>query len=92
MSILVYIRTYVYGVFKISYYGFGPTEVRVIIILLNTIIYFFGAYEFLIENEVYTLLDFAALFLAIAFLIIFVVSVIIEGRKLKAEELKNQQK
>jgi len=92
MSILVYIRTYVYGVFKISYYGFGPTEVRVIIILLNTIIYFFGAYEFLIENEVYTLLDLAALFLAIAFLIIFVVSVIIEGRKLKAEELKNQQK
>ncbi len=92
MSILVYIRTYVYGVFKISYYGFGPTEVRVIIILLNTIIYFFGAYEFLIENEIYTLLDFAALFLAIAFLIIFIISVIIEGKKLKAEELKNLQK
>ncbi|MEO0686082.1 MAG: CDP-alcohol phosphatidyltransferase, partial [Cyanobacteria bacterium J06649_11] len=32
MSILVYIRTYVNGVFQISYGKFGPTEVRLILI------------------------------------------------------------
>ncbi len=42
MSVLVYIRTYVYGVFQISYGKFGPTEVRAILILLNTIMFFLG--------------------------------------------------
>lgn len=86
MSILVYIRTYVYGVFKISYYKIGPTEVRLIIIILNTLVYFFGASEFAHEGEKYTILDVAALFLAIGFFIIYVVSLIVESRKLKKEE------
>lgn len=42
MSILVYIRTYVYGVFQISYGKFGPTEVRVILIMLDTVMFFWG--------------------------------------------------
>jgi archaetidylinositol phosphate synthase len=42
MSVLVYIRTYVYGVFQISYGKFGPTEVRVILILLNAVMFFLG--------------------------------------------------
>lgn len=92
MSILVYIRTYVYGVFKISYYKFGPTEIRVVIIILNTIIYFLGAYEFIIKNEIYTLLDLAALFLAVSFLSIFIITIIVDGKKLKSEELKNINK
>lgn len=42
MSVLVYIRTYVEGVFKISYGKLGPTEVRVILIIVNAIMYFFN--------------------------------------------------
>ena len=42
MSILVYIRTYVNGVFQLSYGKFGPTEVRVILILLNIVMFFLG--------------------------------------------------
>jgi len=42
MSILVYIRTYVNGVFQISYGKFGPTEVRLVLILLNTMMFFVG--------------------------------------------------
>ena len=41
-SILIYITTYVEGVFKISYGKMGPTEIRVIAILANTIVYFLG--------------------------------------------------
>lgn len=42
LSVLVYVRTYVVGEFKISYGRLGPTEIRAIAILLNTAMYFFG--------------------------------------------------
>lgn len=42
MSVLIFIRTYVDGVFKISYGKLGPTEVRVIIMIINAIMFFFG--------------------------------------------------
>lgn len=42
MSVLVYIRTYIEGVFQLSYGRFGPTEVRVILILLNTVMFVVG--------------------------------------------------
>jgi len=42
LEILVYVRTSVVGEFKISYGGLGPTELRVVAILLNTSIYFIG--------------------------------------------------
>ena len=38
MSINVYLESTVFGVFKISYGGIGPTEVRLILILLNTVV------------------------------------------------------
>jgi archaetidylinositol phosphate synthase len=46
LSVLVYIRTSVVGEFKISYGRLGPTEIRVIAILLNTGMYFGGARVF----------------------------------------------
>lgn len=42
MSILVFVRTCVLGVFKISYGKLGPTEVRMIAILTNTLVFFGG--------------------------------------------------
>jgi phosphatidylglycerophosphate synthase len=38
LSINVYLESTVFGVFKISYGGIGPTEVRLLLILLNTIV------------------------------------------------------
>jgi archaetidylinositol phosphate synthase len=42
MSVLVYVRMNVMGEFKISYDKLGPTEVRVIVIILNTVMFFIG--------------------------------------------------
>jgi phosphatidylglycerophosphate synthase len=42
LSILVYITTYVNGVFRISYVRLGPTEMRAIAILANTVVFFLG--------------------------------------------------
>jgi archaetidylinositol phosphate synthase len=41
VSVLVYVRTYVEGVFQISYGKLGPTEVRVILIAINAFLFFF---------------------------------------------------
>ncbi len=42
LSILVYITTYVNGVFRISYIRLGPTEMRFIAILANCVVFFLG--------------------------------------------------
>ena len=42
LSVLVFIRTYVSGEFKISYSKLGPTEIRVMGILLNSFMFFMG--------------------------------------------------
>lgn len=42
MANLVYILTYVKGEFRISYIGLGPTEVRLILIITNILIFFLG--------------------------------------------------
>ena len=46
MSVLVYIRMNVMGEFKISYGKLGPTEVRVLAILLSLGMYFGGIFTF----------------------------------------------
>lgn len=42
VSALAYINAFVSGKFKISYAKIGPTEMRVIAVLINTIVFFFG--------------------------------------------------
>lgn len=42
LSILVFVRSYVSGEFKISYSKLGPTELRLIAISLNTSMFFIG--------------------------------------------------
>lgn len=59
MSNLAFIRTYIQGEFKISYSKLGPTEVRVLLILLNTGMYFGGRQAFSLplgEFSVYDLI------------------------------------
>ncbi len=42
LSTLVFLRTYSVGEFRISYSMLGPTEARVLAMLLNTAMFFFG--------------------------------------------------
>jgi archaetidylinositol phosphate synthase len=52
ISILVYIRTYLVGEFKISYGKLGPTEVRVLAVLLNTAMFFFGEQTWQLKTNI----------------------------------------
>jgi phosphatidylglycerophosphate synthase len=88
LSVHTYLRTYVDDVFKISFGKLGPTEVRVIIILINTIVFFLGNPQFdFIFNWTLTLYD-ALLLIVIGLLYsIFFSTIISTGRNLaKLEE------
>ncbi|TLM80516.1 MAG: CDP-alcohol phosphatidyltransferase family protein [Actinobacteria bacterium] len=43
MSVLVYVRTCVDGVFRISYSRLGPTEMRILLVVVNAVLFFTGA-------------------------------------------------
>lgn len=82
MSVLVYIRTYVDGVFKISYGKFGPTEVRLIIIIANTVVYFVGNPVVRLWFGAISIYDLIAGIVAALLAVIFVFSTIKQAREL----------
>ena len=73
MSILVYIRTYVNGVFQLSYGKFGPTEVRVILILLNATMFFLGIPEVELPLGLNTIYDIPIAIIAVVLGILYIV-------------------
>lgn len=90
LSVLVYVRTCVAGEFKISYGKLGPTEIRLLAILLNTTMYF-GGVRFLalplgpLGRFLFTPYDIAAMVVAILLFTFFVVTAIQETRRLARE-------
>ena len=82
MSVLIYIRTYVYGVFQISYGKFGPTEVRVILILLNTVMFFLGTPKVELPFGFGTVYDIPIALIAVVLAMLFVAGTIQDAVKL----------
>lgn len=68
LSINVYLETYVFGTFSFSYGKLGPTEVRVLLIILNTLAYFKGPDEFRLWGIGMTWLDIAGAIIAVSML------------------------
>jgi archaetidylinositol phosphate synthase len=89
VSVLVYVRTCVVGKFVISYGRFGPTEIRVIAILANTFIFFFGAPQVSILGWAFNSLDAVLVVITVILFGIFIVTTIrqaIELARLEAHE------
>jgi len=86
MSVLVFIKMQLTGVFQISFSKFGPTEVRVFIILCNTIIFFVGNPTIETPIGPSTIYDaFAALFAVVLFGL-FIVMLLVEASRLRSTE------
>jgi phosphatidylglycerophosphate synthase len=68
LSINVYLETYVFDEFSFSYGRLGPTEVRVLLMLLNTAAYFGAALPFQILGKGATLFDGAGIVVAVGML------------------------
>lgn len=57
LSINVYLETYVFGEFSFSYGKLGPTEVRVLLIILNAFAYFGGPRQLTLWGYDMTIID-----------------------------------
>lgn len=84
LSILVYLRTYIVGEFKISYGGLGPTESRVVAILLNTVMYFVGVQTFMVGPYQISVYDLVVLAIALVLFGFFFNTAAREVRRLAA--------
>jgi archaetidylinositol phosphate synthase len=84
LSILVYLRTHIAGEFKISYGGLGPTESRVVAVLLNTAMFFFGFQNIQIGRQTLSLYDVPVLVVALVLFGFFIDTAIKETRRLAA--------
>jgi phosphatidylglycerophosphate synthase len=87
LSILVYINTYLSGVFKITFSRLGPTEARAILILVNTIVFFTG--DLAVQIPVIGRLSFfntAVVVLTIVMFFLYVFSTIQHARELAKAE------
>lgn len=74
LSVLVYIRTSVVGEFKISYGKLGPTEIRVLAILLNVAMYFGGVRMLSLGSVSFTPYDMVVGFIGVLLLLFFLVT------------------
>jgi archaetidylinositol phosphate synthase len=93
VSIQVYISTAVHSVFKISYGKLGPTEIRLIAIIANTVIFFLGrpVVNIPLFGQV-ALYDVIVGVVAVILIYIFLSSSIIQMRKLAKEDEAAQGK
>lgn len=80
---------YVNNIFKISYGKFGPTELRVIAIIGNTILFFLNKPYITLPIGEFLIYDLILVTIALALLIMFIYSINKVGRKLSKEEQKN---
>ena len=84
LSVLVYLRTYIAGEFKISYAGLGPTESRAVAVLLNTVMFFFGFQSIQVGRQIFSLYDMPVLVVALVLFGFFTDTAIRETRRLAA--------
>jgi archaetidylinositol phosphate synthase len=69
LSINVYLETYVFGEFSFSYGKLGPSEVRVLLILLNTFAFVAGPRYFTLWDIDMTVVDVVGVFIALGMLL-----------------------
>ena len=83
LSILTYINTYLKGEFKITYHKLGPTEFRLIVILINTLFIYYpaGIQNFVFSGVALSLFDVIGIVLAFVLFIIYLVNFLIDKDK-----------
>jgi archaetidylinositol phosphate synthase len=91
VSIMVYVRTCVVGKFVISYGRFGPTEIRVIAVLVNTFIFLFSAPRVTILGWTFNVLDAVLAIIAAILVMIFIVTTTKQAIELSKQEVAERE-
>lgn len=88
MSIYTYLSTIVLGEFRLTYGNLGPTEVRIVVILV-CILYIFNPWKdlsFLIDDSEWTVFDFIGIVIAAILFGIYISSMCTDLRKLAKKD------
>ena len=86
LSINVYLETHAFGRFTFSYGWFGPTEMRIMLVLLNLAALFFGPLAFPLLGIRFTIFDLAGLAIVAAMTMLLAGRVVGNLRTLAALE------
>lgn len=86
LSIYSLVRACVSGEFHVSLAGTGPTETRLLIIMMNTMIFFFGAPQFVVAGIALTWCDVTVLLMAAGYFVTFACLLASYARQLAREE------
>ena len=86
MANMVYILTYVKGVFRISYIGLGPTEVRVIFIITNALLFVLGNPMIKTKFGVFSVYNVVVIILAVLLYVIYMVLTYLNATELSKLE------
>ena len=83
LSVLTYINTYLKGEFKITYNKLGPTEFRLIVILINTFFIYYptGIRNFVLDGVALSLFDVIGIVIAFILFLIYLVNFLIDKNK-----------
>jgi hypothetical protein len=82
MTILTYIGAFVSGEFRISYAKIGPTEMRLIAIIVNILLFFFGNPQLRLTSDIsISAADITILIMAIALFVTFIISTLREASR-----------
>ncbi len=83
LCMYVFINNHVSGVFQLSFIWFGPTELRLCLIAINTWMYFCGRIGFRLGGQFFTYYDLVLFGAALIFTTIFVLRVLAGIRDLR---------
>ena len=83
LCMYVFINNHVSGVFQLSFLGFGPTEIRLGLIVVNTWMFFDGRNGFTLDGQAISYYDILLMVAGFAFTMIFVLRMLAGIRELR---------
>ncbi len=83
LCMYVFIKNHLSGVLQLSFLGFGPTELRICLVLITTAMFFFGRVGFTIGGVFFSWYDAVLIFAGAAFLSVFLVRMAAGIRELR---------
>jgi phosphatidylglycerophosphate synthase len=87
LSIYAYVTAFITGEFRISYVKLGPTEMRIIAVLLNSAVFFFGNPILPIPGSPTGAFDAFVLFIAGLLISVFTIVSVRKALQLRREEM-----
>ena len=73
LNIYAHVGAYTEGIFRLSYAKVGPTEIRILVVIVNTILIFWNPTVLVLNNQPWKVVDVVGAILAGVFVIVFVI-------------------